>query len=107
MVVAPATYNTVCRLAVEPATGTYALGLLAEVIGGVCPVAMLPFVNTGLAARAPFKAAAESLRADGDRTTDRGEIAVYIVDRDRVSSRNGKGWVEIRVSPPLATACST
>jgi phosphopantothenoylcysteine synthetase/decarboxylase len=50
-VVAPATYNTVCKLAMG-VSDNYALGVLAEAIGQGLPVAILPFVNSALAARA-------------------------------------------------------
>ncbi|MEJ3748459.1 flavoprotein [Actinomycetes bacterium KLBMP 9797] len=66
MVVAPATYNTVCKLALG-ISDTYALGSLAEAIGRGVPVAVLPFVNSALASRKPFREAVESLRAEGVR----------------------------------------
>jgi phosphopantothenoylcysteine synthetase/decarboxylase len=64
VVVAPATYNTVCKLALG-ISDTYALSVLAEAIGRGVPVAVLPFVNTALAARKPFVSAVESLRGEG------------------------------------------
>ncbi|MGN9912254.1 flavoprotein [Phytohabitans sp. LJ34] len=66
VVVAPATYNTICKLALG-INDTYALGTLAEAIGRGVPVAVLPFVNTALAARKPFAAAVESLCSEGVR----------------------------------------
>jgi len=63
-VVAPATYNTICKLAAG-VSDTYALGVLGEAIGRGMPVAILPFVNEALAARKPFVAAVESLRDEG------------------------------------------
>jgi hypothetical protein len=66
IVVAPATYNTTCKLAYG-ATDNYALGILAEAIGRTIPVVILPFVNTALAARRPIVTAVESLRAEGVR----------------------------------------
>jgi phosphopantothenoylcysteine synthetase/decarboxylase len=66
IVVAPGTYNTVCKLAVG-VSDTYALGVLAEAIGRDVPVVILPFVNTALASRRPFLAAVESLREEGVR----------------------------------------
>jgi phosphopantothenoylcysteine synthetase/decarboxylase len=63
-VVAPATYNTVCKLALG-ISDTYALGTLAEAIGRGDPVAVLPFVNSALASRKPFRAAVASLREEG------------------------------------------
>ncbi|BCB89441.1 flavoprotein [Phytohabitans suffuscus] len=65
-VVAPATYNTVCKLAVGVAD-TYALSLLAEGIGLAVPVAILPYVNAALASRKPYREAVESLRSEGVR----------------------------------------
>ncbi|MDQ7910448.1 flavoprotein [Phytohabitans sp. ZYX-F-186] len=66
VVVAPATYNTVCKLALG-VSDNYALGSVAEAIGRGLPVAVLPFVHSAFAARAPFRAAVESLRAEGVR----------------------------------------
>jgi phosphopantothenoylcysteine synthetase/decarboxylase len=63
-VVAPATYNTICKLAAG-ISDTYALDLLAESIGRGVPVVMLPFVNSALASRRPFVDAVESLRGEG------------------------------------------
>lgn len=64
--IAPATYNTICKLALG-VSDTYALGVLAEAIGRGVPVVILPFVNQALAARKPFVAAVESLRDEGVR----------------------------------------
>jgi Phosphopantothenoylcysteine synthetase/decarboxylase len=66
VVVAPGTYNTICKLAAG-ISDTYALGVLAEAIGRAVPVVILPFVNTALASRRPFVAAVESLREEGVR----------------------------------------
>jgi phosphopantothenoylcysteine synthetase/decarboxylase len=66
MVIAPATYNTICKLA-SGISDTYALDVLAEGIGRGVPVAVLPFVNTALAGRKPFLSAVESLREEGLR----------------------------------------
>jgi phosphopantothenoylcysteine synthetase/decarboxylase len=66
MVVAPGTYNTICKLALG-ISDTYALGVLAEAIGRSIPVVILPFVNTALASRKPFVGAVESLRDEGVR----------------------------------------
>ncbi|WP_326819807.1 flavoprotein [Streptosporangium sp. NBC_01756] len=64
IIVAPATYNTVNKFALGIAD-TYALGLLAEAPGLGIPVVVLPFVNSGLAARIPFRRSVEQLRAEG------------------------------------------
>lgn len=66
VVVAPGTYNTICKLALG-ISDTYALGVLAEAIGRGTRVVILPFVNSALASRRPFVAAVESLRAEGVR----------------------------------------
>lgn len=63
VIVAPASYNTICKLALG-ISDTYALGTLAESIGRGIPVVVLPFVNSALAARRPFVSAVESLRAE-------------------------------------------
>lgn len=66
VIVAPATYNTICKLAIG-VSDTYALGVVAEAIGMGLPVVVLPFVNTALADRVPFRGAVASLRAEGVR----------------------------------------
>jgi flavoprotein len=64
IIVAPATYNTLCKLALGIAD-TFALTVLAESIATPTPVVILPFVNTSLAARTPFTRAIDALRAKG------------------------------------------
>ncbi len=64
ILVAPATYNTICKWA-KGISDTYALGVLAEATGLGVPIVVLPFVNTALASRAPFRRSVESLRAEG------------------------------------------
>ncbi|MFC4586021.1 flavoprotein [Sphaerisporangium corydalis] len=66
IVVAPATYNTVNKFACGIAD-TYALGLLAEAPGLGIPVVVLPFMNTALAARVPYRRSVDQLRAEGVR----------------------------------------
>lgn len=66
IVVAPATYNTICKWA-NGTSDTYALGILAEMTGMGIPVIVLPYVNAALASRAPFHRAVESLREEGVR----------------------------------------
>jgi len=66
IVVAPATYNTICKLAIG-VSDTYALGTLAESIGRGIPIVVLPFVNSALAGRKPFYQAVDSLRDEGVR----------------------------------------
>jgi phosphopantothenoylcysteine synthetase/decarboxylase len=66
VVVAPATYNTIGKLATGVAD-THALVTLAEMIGLGVPVVVVPFVNAALAARAPYRRAVEALREEGVR----------------------------------------
>jgi hypothetical protein len=64
ILVAPATYNTINKWA-QGISDTYALGILAETTSLGIPTVVLPFVNTALADRAPFRRSVESLRAEG------------------------------------------
>ncbi|MEW9551214.1 flavoprotein [Nonomuraea sp. NPDC050783] len=64
IIVAPATYNTINKFA-QGIADTYALGVLSEAPGLGIPVVILPFVNTALAARAPFQHSVDQLRAEG------------------------------------------
>ena len=66
IIVAPATYNTICKWAFGT-SDTYALGILAEMTGMDIPVIVLPYVNAALASRAPFRRSVESLRDEGVR----------------------------------------
>jgi phosphopantothenoylcysteine synthetase/decarboxylase len=66
IIVAPATYNTINKWA-NGISDTYALGILAEAIGLGIPVVVLPFINTALAARRPFRRSVTELRKDGVR----------------------------------------
>ena len=66
IIVAPATYNTINKWA-QGIGDTYALGILAEATGLAVPVVVLPFVNSALAARAPFRRSVEELRREGVR----------------------------------------
>jgi phosphopantothenoylcysteine synthetase/decarboxylase len=66
IIVAPATYNTICKWA-GGTSDTYALGILAEMTGMDIPVIVLPYVNAALAGRAPFRRSVESLRDEGVR----------------------------------------
>jgi phosphopantothenoylcysteine synthetase/decarboxylase len=61
VIVAPATYNTISKCALG-ISDTYALGILAEAISLPIPVVMLPFVNSALASRRPFRRSIDSLR---------------------------------------------
>ena len=64
IIVAPATYNTINKLAAG-ISDTYALGVVGEAVGLGLPVVVLPFVNSALANREPFKRSVDSLRAEG------------------------------------------
>ena len=64
LVVAPATFNFVNKLAAGIADD-YALGVVAEAIGMGKPVAVLPWVNEALANRAPYRRALAALREEG------------------------------------------
>lgn len=66
IVVAPATYNTINKWA-HGISDTYALGVLAEMTSLDIPIVVLPFVNTALASRAPFRTSVETLRREGVR----------------------------------------
>jgi phosphopantothenoylcysteine synthetase/decarboxylase len=66
VVVAPATYNTINKWA-QGIGDTYALGVLAEITGLGVPAVVLPFVNSALAGRAPFRRSVDSLRGEGVR----------------------------------------
>jgi hypothetical protein len=64
IIVAPATYNTINKWA-HGTSDTYALGILAEAPSLGIPVVVLPFVNSALAGRAPFKESVTTLRSEG------------------------------------------
>jgi phosphopantothenoylcysteine synthetase/decarboxylase len=66
ILVAPATYHTINTWALG-ISDTYALGVLAETTGLGVPAIVLPFVNSALASRTPFRRSVESLRAEGVR----------------------------------------
>jgi hypothetical protein len=66
VVVAPATYNTINKWAAG-ISDTYVLSVLAELTGLGLPIAVLPFVNTALAANAVFHRSVAELRAAGVR----------------------------------------
>jgi phosphopantothenoylcysteine synthetase/decarboxylase len=64
IIVAPATYNTINKWA-QGISDTYALGILAETTALSLPIVVLPFVNSALAVRAPFRRSVEDLRREG------------------------------------------
>lgn len=61
LIIAPATYNSVNKIALGIADN-YALTAVAELIGRQVPTVVVPFVNAALAARAPFQRAVADLR---------------------------------------------
>jgi hypothetical protein len=66
LIVAPATYNTINKWA-QGISDTYSLGVLAELTGMSIPIVVLPFVNSALANRKPYRRSVESLRTEGVR----------------------------------------
>ncbi|MFV2100533.1 flavoprotein [Micromonospora sp. LOL_024] len=66
LVIAPATYNSVNKIALGMADN-YAMTSVAELIGRPVPTVIVPFVNAALAARAPFRHAVASVRDEGVR----------------------------------------
>jgi phosphopantothenoylcysteine synthetase/decarboxylase len=66
VIVAPATYNTISKCALG-ISDTYALGILAEAVSLPIPVVILPFVNSALASRRPFRHSVDQLRGEGAR----------------------------------------
>ncbi len=63
IIIAPATFNTINKLA-NGIADNYALDVLNEAIGLGVPTAILPFVNSAYASRAPFKMSIEKLRSE-------------------------------------------
>src|SRR5262245_28224345 len=66
VIVAPATFNTVNKLA-HGISDTYALGILAECMGLGIPIVVLPFVNSALSSHNAFQRSIRELRAAGVR----------------------------------------
>ncbi|MEU7824285.1 flavoprotein [Catellatospora sp. NPDC049133] len=64
LLIAPATYNTINKLALGIAD-TYVLTSVAEIVGRRVPTVIVPFVNAALATRRPFVSSVESLRQEG------------------------------------------
>jgi phosphopantothenoylcysteine synthetase/decarboxylase len=63
LIIAPATFNTVNKLAAGIAD-TYVLTSVAELIGRGVPTVVVPFVNSALASRAPFERSVAVLRSE-------------------------------------------
>lgn len=64
VIVAPASFNTINKLAAGIADN-YALDVLNETIGLGVPVTILPFVNSAYAGRGPFRRSVASLQEEG------------------------------------------
>ena len=64
IIVGGASFNTINKWA-NGISDTYALGILAEAPGLGIPVVVLPFVNSALAGRVPFKDSVDALRSEG------------------------------------------
>ncbi|SDE27404.1 flavoprotein [Glycomyces harbinensis] len=64
VVIAPATANTICKLAAGIAD-TYALDIVSECIGLGVPTVVMPFTNSALAGRAPYRRAVTALKDEG------------------------------------------
>lgn len=71
-IVAPATHNTINKLAAG-ISDTYALDVLNEAIGLGVRVIVAPFVNSALARRRPFAGSTQSLRHEGVVVLDEQE----------------------------------
>jgi phosphopantothenoylcysteine synthetase/decarboxylase len=69
VVIAPATANTICKLAAGIAD-TYALDIASECIGLGVPTVVVPFVNAALAERAPYRRATTALKDEGVAVLD-------------------------------------
>ncbi|GAA2155388.1 MULTISPECIES: flavoprotein [Glycomyces] len=64
VVIAPATANTICKLAAGIAD-TYALDVASEHIGLGIPTLVVPFANTALTGRVPYLRATATLTEEG------------------------------------------
>lgn len=64
VIVAPASFNTINKLAAGIADN-YALDVLNETIGLGVPVTILPFVNSAYAGREPFRRSMAALQTEG------------------------------------------
>lgn len=64
VVIAPATANTICKLAAGIAD-TYALDVASEHIGLGIPTVIVPFANSAFTGRAPYRRATATLTEEG------------------------------------------
>ena len=72
VIIAPATYNSVNKLACGIADN-YALTVVAELVGLGVPTVVVPYVNAALARRAPYQSAISVLSAEGIRILGPGD----------------------------------
>ena len=63
IIIAPATFNTINKLA-NGIADNYALDVVNEAIGLGVPTVILPFVNSAYANRTPFKVSIKKLRSE-------------------------------------------
>jgi phosphopantothenoylcysteine synthetase/decarboxylase len=63
IIIAPATFNTINKLA-NGIADNYVLDVVNEAIGLGVPTVILPFVNSAYASRSPFRKSVEKLRAE-------------------------------------------
>jgi phosphopantothenoylcysteine synthetase/decarboxylase len=102
VVIAPATANTVCKLAAGIAD-TYALDVASENLALGVPVVLVPFVNTVLARRAPYQRALGLLQEEG----------VQLLDVDAHEPQTGAAaskvfpWVAALAAAERAALCRT
>ncbi|MFE6447662.1 flavoprotein [Nocardiopsis dassonvillei] len=82
IIIAPATFNTINKLA-NGIADNYVLDVVNEAIGLGVPTVILPFVNSAYASRAPFRESARKLRAE--------EVSVLIGQDAFVPHEAGSG----------------
>ncbi|WP_174545779.1 flavoprotein [Nocardiopsis dassonvillei] len=82
IIIAPATFNTINKLA-NGIADNYALDVVNEAIGLGVPTVILPFVNSAYASRAPFRESVRKLRAE--------EVSVLIRQDAFVPHKAGSG----------------
>ncbi len=90
VIVAPATYNTINKWAAG-ISDTFALGLLAELTPSGVPIAVLPFVNTSLAANRVFARSVTELRE--------ANVTVLLGDGGFIPHPAGQGGSRIATFP--------
>ncbi|WP_444962052.1 flavoprotein [Nocardiopsis sp. M1B1] len=82
IIIAPATFNTINKLA-NGIADNYALDVVNEAIGLGVPTVILPFVNSAYASRAPFRESVRKLQAE--------EVSVLIGPEAFVPHEAGSG----------------